>query len=270
MSLVSLHYFTDPACPWSWALEPAVRRLLAEFGESLRVEYVMAGMAREFGDPHVRVREHLEAGLASGMPVDPTIWWQAAPRSSYPACIAVKAAAEQGDPGPYLRRLREAVMTGRRRSDTPDALLDEARALVGLDVERLRIDLSSHALLEAFGADLERARGVAAEHHAPASGRVRLPSLEFRGNDGVVHGVYGARDYATLRRAAIEAGAQAAAGGPPELEEALQRWGSMATVEVAEVCRLPGPRAAAALWVAATEWRVQARRAGTAELWSLA
>lgn len=270
MSIVDVYYYTDPACPWSWALEPALRRLLSDLGEALDVHYVMAGMAREFGDPGERVRDHVEAGLISGMPVDPRIWWHGAPRSSYPACIAVKAAAEQGDPGPYLRRLREAVLTGRRRLDTSEALMDEARALPGLDLERFEIDLGSHALLEAFGLDLERAGSVPAAHRAPGSQRVKLPSLEFRGADGVVHGVYGASDYAALSSAALAAGAPAAASSPPSLEEALRRWGSMATVEVAEVCRLPGPRAPAALWEAATEWRVQARRAGTGELWSLA
>jgi predicted DsbA family dithiol-disulfide isomerase len=281
MSIVDVYYYTDPACPWSWALEPALRRLLSELGDALDVHYVMAGMAREFGDPGERVRDHVEAGLVSGMPVDPRIWWHGAPRSSYPACIAVKAAAEQGDPGLYLRRLREAVLTGRRRLDTSEALIDVARALPGLNLERFEIDLGSHALLEAFGLDLERAGSVSAVHRVPGSQRVKLPSLEFRGADGVVHGVYGASDYAGLRSAALAAGALAAgtpAGGapaaaaapPPSLEEALRRWGSMATVEVAEVYRLPGPRAPAALWEAATQWRVQGRRAGTGELWSLA
>ena len=58
-------------------------------------------------------------------------------------------------------------------------------------------------LAAAFGADLDRAAGVPAEHHAPGTGRVKLPSLEFRGSDGVVHGVYGYTDYASLAAAAI-------------------------------------------------------------------
>ena len=46
----SLHvlYYTDPACPWSWAAEPALRRLQAEFGDDVRITYVMGGLAREF------------------------------------------------------------------------------------------------------------------------------------------------------------------------------------------------------------------------------
>ena len=35
MPVVHTRYYTDPACPWSWALEPSFRRLLVEFGPSL-------------------------------------------------------------------------------------------------------------------------------------------------------------------------------------------------------------------------------------------
>lgn len=274
MSPLEAYYYTDPACPWSWALEPAFRRLVHELGEGLRVRYVMAGMAREFGAPDELVRSALEAGLSSGMPVDPRIWWEGPARSSYPACIAVLAAAEQGDPGPYLRRLREGLMCRRHKLDTTEALVEQARATPGLDVERFRIDLGSHATLEAFGAHLERAQGVAEEHRAPGSGRVKLPSVELRGPDGEVHGVYGPASFEELLAAARAAGGGAAASGasggdPPSLEGALRRWGTMSTAEVAEVCRLPGPLAPAELWRAAAEWRVQAERLGTGELWSL-
>jgi predicted DsbA family dithiol-disulfide isomerase len=272
-AVVEAYYYTDPACPWSWAAEPLLRRLRREFGAGLRVRYVMAGMARSFGEAGPLVRSCVEAGLASGMPVDPRIWWEGAPSSSYPACIAVKAASEQGDPDRYLRRLREGLLCRRRKLDTAEALVSEAQGL--LDVERFRIDLGSHALLEAFGADLELGRAVPEEHHGEGAGRVKLPSLEFRGADGAVHGVYGPSDYESYREAALAAGARPAdpadaATGSLAVEAALRRWGSMATVEVASVCGLTGPRAPAALWQAALEWRVKAERVGTGELWTLA
>jgi putative protein-disulfide isomerase len=49
--MVRLTYYTDPACPWSWAAEPALRRLQMEFGTELQITYVMAGMARDAGRP---------------------------------------------------------------------------------------------------------------------------------------------------------------------------------------------------------------------------
>jgi predicted DsbA family dithiol-disulfide isomerase len=269
VSVVLTYYYTDPACPWSWALEPTLRRLTYELGDTLRLTYVMSGMAREFGERTQLVGEALEAGQASGMPFDPRLWLEGAPRSSHPACIAVKAAAEQGDPSRYVRRLREGFMCRRRTLDTAEALIEEARSVGEIGLQRFRVDLGSHAMLEAFGADLDRAAAVPPEHRAPDSGRARLPSLEFQGQSGQVHGVYGYADYSVLCNAALAAGAQPVGGSAPSVEEALRVFGSMATPEVAAVCQLPGPRAPAELWRLATEWRVTPERVGSGELWSL-
>jgi hypothetical protein len=71
--MASVEYYTDPACPWSWALDPSVRKL-----------------------------------------------------------------------------------------DHAEALIQEART-AGLDVERFRLALRSHAITEAFGDDLERAKRLGEE-----------------------------------------------------------------------------------------------------------
>jgi hypothetical protein len=44
----------------------------------------------------------------------------------------------------------------------------------------------------------------------------------------------------------------------------------MATPEVAAVCELPGPLAAARLWQLAAEWKVRPQRAVAGELWQSA
>ncbi len=270
MSAVEVSYYTDPCCPWSWALEASLRRLEREFGPQLRFNFVMSGMAREFAAPLTMVSEALDAGAASGMPVDPRLWLDDPPRSSHPACIAVKAAAEQGDPAPYLRRLREGLMCRRRRLDGATALIEEARAAGGLSVDRFRIDLGSHAILEAFALDLERARAAAQRQGSTGGDRVTLPSLEFRGSDDDVQGVYGAAGYESYRQAALAAGAEPPDSPPPSIEQALARFGTMSTAEVAVVCELPGPRAPAELWRLATEWKVKPERVGSGELWTLA
>jgi putative protein-disulfide isomerase len=270
LPVVHTYYYTDPMCPWSWALEPALRKLTYALAGSFEVTFVMCGMAREVGDTGPFVVQMLEAADQSGMPVDARVWLAAPPRSSHPACIAVKAAAEQGDPAPYLRRLREGLECRRRKLDTADALIEEARSVPGLDVERLRLALSSHAVLEAFAEDLDRAGAVSPEHRSPGTGRVKLPSLEFCGPDGEVYGVYGPSDYESLREAAVAAGARPSGSEPPAVEDALRRFGSMATPEVAAVCDLPGPRASAELWRLAVEWRVRPERLGSGELWSSA
>ena len=271
MEAVHAFYYTDPACPWSWALEPVTRKLSYQLNGSISIQYLMCGMAREFGDPVELIGELLEAGESSGMPVDPRLWLQDPPRSSHPACIAVKAAAEQGDPGPYLRRLREGLQCRRRKLDSTEALVDEARATGGLEIDRFRVDLGSHATLEAFGADLERAADERlAEHRSPKTGRVKLPSLEFVSDGGDVHGVYGPSDYESVKRAAMAAGAAITREQPPSVEEALRNFGSMSTEEVGAVCELRGPRGLSELWRLASEWTLTAERLGTDYLWSLA
>ena len=255
-------YYTDPACPYSWAAEPAVRRLLVEFAGGLTITYVMGGLAREFRRPLETMRHVMDAAAESAMPTDPRLWLDAPPSSSYPACQAVKAAAEQGLDVPYLRVVREGLMVDRRKLDTADALIDAARRVPGLDVERFAIDLRSHAIAEAFGADLERARAAARDGEP----RVPFPSFEVRGDGDEVHWLYDSTDAARLRRVALDAG-----GDPqplPDVLGAVRRFGRIATPEVAAVCDRPGPLAAAELWRLAAEWQVRPERALTGELWA--
>jgi putative protein-disulfide isomerase len=263
---VHVTYYSDPACPWSWAAEPAVRRLLVEFGDAVSITYVMGGLARKFARPVETMRHVMDAAAASGMPTDPRIWLDAPPTSSYPACQAVKAAAEQGFDGLYLRVVREGLMVDRLKLDAADALIDAARRVPGLDVERFAIDLRSHAIVEAFGADLDRTR--AAARPGEDERRVPFPSFEVVGDGAAAIWLYDSGDPAVLREATLQAGARP--GPLPDVEEAVRRFGRIGTPEVAAVCDRPGPLAAAELWRLAGEWRVRAERALTGELWSLA
>ena len=80
-----------------------------EFGGDVQITYVMGGLAREYsGDLSWLVIEWLDAADRSRMPLDPRVWHEAPLRSTFPACMAVKAAAEQGPAaaGRYLRALR--------------------------------------------------------------------------------------------------------------------------------------------------------------------
>src|SRR5215208_5800665 len=140
VGVVVVTCLTDPADPWSWASEPARRRLEVEFGGQVRFTYVMAGLARQVADAPGLARRVLEAAAAARMPADARLWLDGAPASTYPACLAVKAAAEQGLDGPVLRALREGFMVDRWRLDTPDALQQAVRAVAGLDHDRFAVD----------------------------------------------------------------------------------------------------------------------------------
>lgn len=272
--------FTDPACSASWAAEPRLRRLMVEFGADLSFAYVMGGLARDYTDAREGLMaEWLDRAADSGMPVDPRLWSEGPIRSTYPACMAVKAAADQGPVAEarYLRTLREGLLCFRRKLDTTEALAEEGRR-AGLDAERFRVDLGSHATVEAFGADLDRARD-APEHARAAAGvveregheRIVFPTLAFLSKGGgEERWVFGLQPYEAYREAALAAGAQPAGEPRPDPMVALRRFGRMATIEVQEVCDLPEPRAAAELWRLASEWRVRAVKVLTGHLWELA
>ncbi len=255
-------YVTDPACPWSWGAEPVLRRLEAEFGDQVRITYVMGGLAREFKRPVETMAHVLDAAAATGMPVDPRLWLEAPPKSSYPASLAVKAAAEQGLDGPYLRRVREALMCERVKADNADALVALARDVPALNVDRFANDLGSNAIVERFGEDLEAARTLAPEHHN-AAGRVPFPSF-LVGDDGA----FDTTDVAVVRDLVARAGA--ASRPLPSVEEALRGGQRLAVPEVAAACDLPGPRAPAELWRLALEWRARPTEFVTGALWSSA
>ena len=285
--MVTVSYHTDPACPWSWAAEPVVRKLMTGFEDGLRWRFVMGGLARDLAPgsspaaplpPETRsalMEGWLRVAAQTGAPLDPLLWADGPLRTTYPACMAVRAAAEQAPDGgyAYLRRLREAIMCRRRKLDGAEALVDEARE-ARLDVERFRIDLRSHAITEAFGADLEATEALAAEAAQPEGpgsagrGGTPLPTAVFEG-EGARVVVAGAASYEVHRRAALACGAEE---GDARLgvQEAIERFGRLTTREVEVLCDLPGPRAGAELWGLAEAWRLRPVRVATGHLWEAA
>lgn len=280
---IRVRYITDPACSASWAAEPKLRRLQVEFDGELDWTWVMGGLARDWagmpGAPEKLVKTWLGHAGESGMPFDPRLWTEAPLASSYPACMAVKAATEQGTQatGRYLRALRTGLMCLRRKLDTTEPLAEEARG-AGLDIERFRSDLGSHAIVEAFGADLEEARSVpeaaraddAVKESASGADRVVFPAVSFEGPGGELSWVFGDASYEEWKTAATKAGAVANGGSAPGVLEALERFGQMAGAEVEAVCQLAEVRANAELWALAADWKVRPTRVLTGYLWDLA
>lgn len=290
---VSVHYVTDPACSWSWSTEPTVRKLMWEFGAELSWTYVMGGLARDYATGHEDAEagiggEHgvypglvfhwLDVAARGGMPFDPRLWVEAPIASTYPACMAVKAAAAVADDGGYryLRALREGLMCFRRKLDTPEPLVEVARE-AGLDPRRFRVELDSHATVEAFGYDLEEARAIPDEARSQGQvkstggpERISFPTIIFAPGDGTRQAVYGYQPYSDYARAAEAAGARRSADAAPTIEEALRRFGRMATRELEVVCERPAPVVRAELWRLATEWKVRAVEVLIDEMWELA
>lgn len=279
---VRIRVFTDPLCIWSWASEPAIRFLMTEFGDEVAFTFSMAGLARELHPDEALAHSWLDAAAESSMPADPRVLHDSPPRSTYPMSMAAKAAGDQGSEAAYryLRALREGSVALRRKLDTTEALVEEARG-AGLDAERFRVDLGSHGTVEVFGADLEAAAALQASGEAVPSGGhsvaeggrgLALPTFVFEpanGGEGAAV-LSGLQPSAALRAAAIRAGAVPESGPRPDPLAALRSFGRMAAVEVAAVCDLPPPKAEADLAALALEWRIRPVAVGAGRLWEAA
>jgi putative protein-disulfide isomerase len=254
---VAVHYFTDPGCPLSWGYEPSVRRLAVEFGDSLDWRLVMGGLGRDYtGHEKGALVRWVEDAALIDMPIDPLLWKESPISSTYPACIAVKAAGEQGLEAQvrFLRVVREGLMCFRRKLDSLEPFVEEARR-ARLDVERFRVDATSHAMVEAFGADLELTRAV--PDGSPRSDRVPLPTLRVG-----ERWLFGRVVYEDLRAAAVSAGAVPVVTEPLSVDAAFARFERLAAKEVEFLCGLAGPRVWAELWRRAAEWQLQALEVG--------
>jgi putative protein-disulfide isomerase len=287
---ITVRFYSDPVCPWSWGAEPALRRLMLEFEGRLEFVWVMGGLARRYGreyrDSQGRIgsgascftdliSHWLESAARTRMPCDPRIWIENPLESTYPACQAVKAASEQGwEPGyRYLRLLREGIMTERRKLDHIDALLSLAGP-ARLDRERFEIDLRSHAVTEAFGADLDEvrdpppeARRAGAVSHTEGHKRLSFPSTVFVAESGSRHAIWGTHPYEAYREAAMAAGAGEPEERPRDALAIVDRFGRVATREVEELSGRPRPVVEAELWTMARDWKLRAVPALTGTLW---
>jgi len=174
--ILELVQYTDPYCTWCWGAEPIVRRIQETYGDQVRQRFVAGGLVRdmrEFFDAanhigganwYVGVAQHWdEASARHGMPVDGQVFYDQKDEvfSTYPACIAFKAAQLQDErlAQRYLRRLREAAAAERmiiKHLDVQVQLAEE----VGLDPTKFRADIDAGRAEEAFKADLLECRAA--------------------------------------------------------------------------------------------------------------
>lgn len=251
---IDIEYYTDPLCCWSWALEPAWRRLRYEFGDQISWRYRFGGMIadwRGFSDPLNNVDSAAQMGpywyqvrVEHEVMVDERIWAEDPPASSYPASVACKAAERQGrEPGErYLRRVREAVMLERRNIARREVLLELASELADaghLDREQFERDLGREAALWSFRDDVKEAR---------YRGIGRFPSLVIHPARGPSRLLVGFRPYRVLREQIL----QLAPGVTPVrtvrcIGGYVQHWGRVVVPEVAEAFEMERAEAKRAL-----------------------
>lgn len=244
---VTIEYYTDPLCSWSWAFEPQWRRLRYEFGGQIAWRYRMGGMIPDwhsYADPFNSVSQPSQMGpqwyevqRITGMPLDASIWLEHPPHSSYPACVAVKAAEAQGvDVAErLLRRLREAVMLERANIAEREVLTALAEQVAGqntLSSERTALDLARfHQALD-DGSAIERFRDDLKE--ARYQGFGRFPTLVLRRVSGRALLIVGYRPYDLLRDAFNHLAPDLAPTHPQiALPSYMARWPNVTAAEAA-------------------------------------
>jgi predicted DsbA family dithiol-disulfide isomerase len=163
---VEIVEYTDPACPWAWGSEPTFGWLRESLGAQASWRRVFGILFDEDDDqPADREAEtrHYERWLVgvsehTGAPHPERLHWVTA--TSWPASLVARAVEAQGvDVAErVLRRLRETTFVDGRPADTMESALGAAAQVSGVDLERLRIDAGSAAVLASVHADHDETR----------------------------------------------------------------------------------------------------------------
>jgi putative protein-disulfide isomerase len=166
VSAIRMIYFTDPICSACWSIEPQLRKLLLEYGEQVEVEYHMGGLLPSWdvysgggiSKPSDVSHHWDEMSTHFGMPIDGNVWLEDPLPSSYPPCIAFKAAEIQDKEKAklFLRRIKEMVFV-EKKNIARWQNLQEAAASCQLDTVQMLADFNGSAR-QLFQSDLEMAR----------------------------------------------------------------------------------------------------------------
>lgn len=199
---VKLVYFTDPICSSCWGIEPQLRKLKLEYGNTVEVEYRMGGLLPNWSynsggisKPSDVAGHWDEVSGHYDMPIDGDVWLEDPLSSSYPHSIAFKAAQMQDEEKAilYLRELREMVFLQKKNIAKWEHLAAAAQS-VGLNVEQLKMDFEGPAK-GLFEADLKMAKEF---------GVRGFPTMFFGDNAGNKEMVYGSKPYAFYEMAVLK------------------------------------------------------------------
>lgn len=230
---ITLLYFTDPICSSCWGTEPQLRRLKAEYGDAIEIQYHMGGLLPSWdvynsggiSKPSDVAGHWNDVSPHYRMPIIGDVWLEDPLPSSYPPSIAFKAAELQDHAKAlvFLRRMREQVLV-EKKNITRWPVIQEAALFAGLDTARLRTDFHG-AAPALFQADLTLARSL---------GVRGFPTFIFSNDAGARQVVYGARTYAQFGTAvkALKPDVSAAAV-PGTLKDLFAMHASWCAEEVA-------------------------------------
>lgn len=199
---VKIIYYTDPICSSCWGIEPQLRKLKLEFGNSIEIEYRMGGLLPNWSynsggisKPSDVAHHWDEVSVYYDMPIDGNVWLEDPLSSSYPPSIAFKAAQMQDNEKAilFLREIREMVFL-HKKNITKWEHLELAGKKVGLDIIQFKIDFEGKAK-ELFEEDLKLGREL---------GVRGFPTIFFTDTTGRTEMVYGSKPYNTFENALLK------------------------------------------------------------------
>ena len=171
--MIELTLYSDPACPWAYSENPALRVIEWRYGDQLKWRLVLVGLTEDASPYEQRGYTPLRGALSQalfrrryGMP------FAAAPKARLSAtsraCRAVIAAKlhQPGSEWSVFRALQLANFTTTLLLDDDRQLLETLSALDGIDAEAIVGSIDAPEVLEAYERDrreTRRAAGSAAE-----------------------------------------------------------------------------------------------------------
>ena len=163
--VIEVIHFADPWCWWSWGLEPILGRLKEVYGEEVKITYRMGGITDSIKEwrkeYNVIDDKSLKAWTAESvsltkMPVDPEFILKTRAKSTWPACIAFKAAQLQNEELAelFFRKLMESIQVEAKNGSNEEVYLKLAEE-IGLDPIQLKREIKSGSARELFEKDHE-------------------------------------------------------------------------------------------------------------------
>ena len=196
--MISATLYNDPACPWAYSENPALRVIEWRYRDQLSWRLVLIGLTESASQYEARGYTPLRGALGQlrfrrfGMPFSPSP--KARISSTSRACRAVVASRllEPGSEWAVFRALQLANFTSPLVFDDDAQLADVLRRMPGIDADQIVSMLDAPEVLEAYHQDRAEARtaaGSAAELQGKAAatdGPVRFtaPSVVFE-RDGL-------------------------------------------------------------------------------------
>jgi len=199
---VKIIYYTDPICSSCWGIEPQLRKLKLEYGNYFDIDYRMGGLLPDWNynsggisKPSDVAHHWDEASLYYEMPIDGDVWLEDPLDSSYPSCIAMKAAQLQDKEKAvhFMRLLREKLYLEKKNIAKWDNIA-EAAEKCQLDIKKLKLDYDNQAQ-QFFKDDLLYAKSL---------GIRGFPTLLFTDGSDKLLTVYGSKPYQFYENTLLE------------------------------------------------------------------